>query len=95
MATCSQACSNADAAGWWEDSTRTGTGQVHEPSGWEGPLQLADTASGYANCTAARVYTAATLAPDQNVATSALNQAWLSDNLCSDRLPRFVRFCDM
>lgn len=83
----------ADVAEWWEDTAKTATGNVHEPSGWEGPLQLGSPGTGYANCTAARAYTPETLAPDQNIISASHNQAWLNDNLCSDRLPRFVRPC--
>lgn len=84
---------HAGIAEWWEDTAKTATGYVHEPSGWEGTLQLASPGSGYANCTAARAYTAETLASGQNVISASHNKAWLNDNLCSDRLPRFVRLC--
>lgn len=84
-------CSCAEASDWWEDSAVTGAGNIHEPSGWQGDLRLQSHGTGYANCTSARAYTSSTLAPGQAVAASAQNQAWLSDNLCSDKLPRFVR----
>lgn len=73
---------------WWEDSSVTGVGNVHEPSGWGGAVYTLANGDRYQNCTAARVYSRT---HDEKVQPAAAGKAWLNDEVCTETLQRWVR----
>jgi hypothetical protein len=78
---------HAGVGKWWEDTSITGIGDVHEPSGWSGLYNL-NAGDRYQNCTAARVYSSAYMKDAQPAAT---DKAWFNDEVCTETLQRWVR----